>query len=99
VIYEIASISVKAGMEKEFEAGVAKAAPLFRRARGCKGMSLQRSIENPSGYRLVVGWDTVEDHMVHFRNSEDFGEWRTLVSHCFEGPPVVEHTANVLVAF
>ena len=86
-------------MEEEFEAGVAKAAPLFQRARGCRSMKLQRSIEHPSTYRLVVGWDTVEDHMVHFRNSDDFGEWRKLVSHSFESAPVVEHTSDVLDAF
>ena len=99
MIYEIASITVKASMDKEFEAGVAKATPLFKRARGSRSMSLQKSIENPSGYRLVVGWDTVEDHMDHFRNSADFQEWRKLVGHCFDGAPVVEHTATVLVAF
>jgi heme-degrading monooxygenase HmoA len=99
MIWEVAAIAVKAGMEQEFEAGVAKAAPLFERARGCRSLRLQRSIQNPSGYRLVVGWDTVEDHMVHFRNSADFGEWRKLVSHCFDGTPVVEHTSDVLTAF
>jgi heme-degrading monooxygenase HmoA len=99
MIYEVASIRVQAGMDKEFETGVAKAAPLFKRARGCRSMNLQRSIENPSSYRLVVGWDTVEDHMEHFRNSPDFQEWRKLVSHCFDGAPAVEHTATVLLAF
>ena len=99
MIFEIASIAIKAGMEQEFEEGVAKAAPLFQRARGCRSMKLQRSIETPSAYRLVVGWDTVEDHMVHFRNSQDFGEWRKLVSHCFESAPAVEHTSDVVVAF
>ena len=99
VIWEVASIAVKAGMERELEAGVAKAAPLFRRARGCRSMKLERSIENPTTYRLIVGWDTVEDHMVNFRNSDDFGEWRKLVSHCFAGAPAVEHTSDVHVAF
>jgi heme-degrading monooxygenase HmoA len=99
VIWEVASITVKAGMEQEFEAGVAKAAPLFRRARGCRSMKLQKSIENPNGYRLVVGWDTVEDHMVQFRNSDDFGEWRKLVSNCFDSAPVVEHTSDVFIGF
>ena len=50
-------------------------------------MELQRSIENPSRYRLFVKWETVEDHTVHFRGSPDFQEWRKLVGHCFASPP------------
>lgn len=99
MIFEIAHIVVKAGMEAAFEQGVADAAALFQRARGCRGLSLQRGIEQPTHYRLVVQWETVEDHMVHFRNSDDFQAWRRLVGHCFESAPQVEHTATVLAPF
>jgi heme-degrading monooxygenase HmoA len=96
---EIAQIEVKPGSEADFEAGVAKAAPLFQRAKGCKGMQLQRSVEFPSRYRLVVKWETVENHMVDFRNSEDFQAWRGLVGAYFAAPPQVEHTYAALKAF
>ena len=92
MILEIAQIDVKPGMEAEFEAGVAKAAPLFRRAKGCGGLELQR-------YRLFVRWETLEDHTVAFRGSEDFQEWRRLVGHCFERPPEVEHTRQAFHGF
>ena len=92
MITEIAQIDVKPGMEKDFEAGVAKAAPVFKRAKGCHGVTLEKSIEKPSRYRLIVQWDTVEDHTVTFRGSADFQEWRKLVGHCFERPPEVEQT-------
>ncbi len=93
MILEIAQIDVKPGMETEFEAGVANAAPLFKRAKGCISMELQRSIEKPSRYRLFVQWETLENHTVDFRGSEDFQEWRRLVGSTFAGPPTVEHTA------
>ncbi len=99
MIFEIAQIEVKPGMEAEFEAGVAKAAPVFKRAKGCHGMALQRGIEQPSRYRLVVTWETVENHMVDFRNSPDFQEWRKLVGHCFVQTPVVEHTREMVRGF
>jgi hypothetical protein len=38
IVLEIAQIDVKPGLEAEFEAGVAKAVPLFRRAKGCSAM-------------------------------------------------------------
>ncbi|KAB2883753.1 MAG: antibiotic biosynthesis monooxygenase [Pseudorhodoplanes sp.] len=96
MILEIAQIEVKPGMERDFEAGVAAAAPLFRRAKGCRGMELQRSIEKPQRYRLFVRWDTLENHTVDFRGSADFAEWRKLVGHCFAAPPEVEHTATAV---
>ena len=99
MILEIAQIDVKAGMEAEFEAGVANAAPYFKRAKGCTGMELQRSIEKPSRYRLFVKWDTVENHTVDFRNSADFQEWRKLVGHCFASAPEVEHTTQTWRGF
>jgi heme-degrading monooxygenase HmoA len=99
MIFEIAEIEVKAGEEAAFEAAVAKAVPIFQRSRGCLGMELQRSIETPSKYRLVVRWDTLEDHTVHFRGSEDFQEWRKLVGPHFASPPVVGHTSTVFAGF
>jgi len=99
MITEIAQIDVKPGMEAEFEAGVKKAVPVFKRAKGCHGMELRRSIEKPSRYRLFVIWETVEDHTVGFRNSPEFQEWRGLVGHCFASPPEVEHVQQVVHGF
>ena len=99
MITEIAQIDVKPDMESEFETGVKNAAPVFKRAKGCHGMELQRSIEKPSRYRLFVKWATVEDHTVHFRSSPDFQEWRKLVGHCFASPPEVEHVEQAVMGF
>jgi len=96
---EIAQIDVKPGLEAEFEANVKKATPLFKRAKGCKGMELQRSVEKPARYRLFVRWETVDNHTVDFRGSEDFKSWRALVGHCFATPPEVEHTRQVVSGF
>lgn len=99
MILEIAQIDVKPGLETEFEAGVAKAGPLFKRAKGCSAMTLQRSVEKPGRYRLFVTWATVENHTVDFRGSADFQEWRKLVAHCFATPPDVEHVHEVVKGF
>jgi heme-degrading monooxygenase HmoA len=96
MVWEIAELTIKPGQEASFEAAVARAKPLFERARGCSAMQVQRSIERPNVYRLIVEWATVEDHMVHFRGSPDFQEWRSLVGAYFESPPAVEHTERVL---
>ena len=77
----------------------AEFAPLFRRAKGCTAMVLQRSVEKPARYRLFVTWETVENHTVDFRGSPDFAEWRKLVGHCFASPPDVEHVHEVVKGF
>jgi heme-degrading monooxygenase HmoA len=99
MILEIAQIDVKPGMEAEFEAGVKTAAPLFKRAKGCQALEVQRSIETPTRYRLLIRWDTLENHTVDFRGSADYQEWRRLVGHCFAEPAHVEHTNKVMEAF
>ena len=91
MITEIAQIDVKPGMETEFEAGVAKATPLFKRAKGCTAMKLARSLEKPQRYRLYVQWETLENHTVDFRQGPLFPQWRAIIGPYFAAPPVVEH--------
>jgi heme-degrading monooxygenase HmoA len=98
MITEIAQIDVKPGTEKDFEAAVAKARPLFLRAKGGKGFELHKSIEKPQRYRLMAKWETLENHTVDFRGSEDFAVWRGLVGQYFAAPPEVEHTETVLTS-
>jgi quinol monooxygenase YgiN len=98
MIIETARIDIKPGSEKDFEAAVAEAVPLFRAAKGCHGIQLQRSIEHPSRYFLIVQWETLEDHTVAFRNSEAFARWRALVGPHFAGPAEVQHVQAVLAS-
>ena len=99
MVFEVATIEVKAGQEQAFESGVAAAQSVFQRAKGCRSMRLERSMENPSRYRLVIEWDSIEDHIVGFRNSADFQIWRSIVGDTFAAPPAVEHTTIVLSGF
>ena len=50
----------------------------------------------PARYRLFVTWETLENHTVDFRGSENFTEWRGLVGQFFAAPPEVEHTRKVV---
>ena len=96
MITEIAQIEIKPGSEAAFEAAVQKAQPIFKRSKGWKTFELHRSIEKPSRYRLVIEWETLENHTVDFRESQDFQEWRALVGPHFASPPEVEHTKTVV---
>ncbi|WP_321871585.1 antibiotic biosynthesis monooxygenase family protein [Paraburkholderia tropica] len=93
MILEMARIEVLPGQAERFESDVAQAFPLFARAKGCHGAELHRVIEHENRYVLLVQWETVEDHMVHFRDSEDFQKWRALAGPHFASAPDVSHTA------
>lgn len=90
-VVESVILPVRAGMETEFEAAFALAEPLIARARGYRGHSLRRGVENPSTYLLTVGWDSVEDHETFFRGSADYATWRELLHHFYEPFPTVHH--------
>src|SRR5579871_6357556 len=98
MVTEIAQIDIKPGSEKDFEAAVAKARAAFGRSKGFHGFELHKSIEKPQRYRLMVRWQTLENHTVDFRGSENFAEWRGLVGQYFAAPPEVEHTETVVTS-
>lgn len=98
-VFEIAEIDVNPGDETAFEEGVRRAASTFKVALGCRSLMLQRSVETPTRYQLVVGWDTVDNHMIDFRESEGFQVWRSVVSNYFAAPPRVGHVQTVFDSF
>ena len=91
MVVEIACITIDPARAAEFEAAVADAVPAFRNAEGCHGMALERVVEDAGQYRLRVEWESVDHHMVTFRNSPGFAKWRKLASPFFTEPPRVEH--------
>lgn len=97
---EIATINIKAGQEQAFEAAAEKAVAVFRGSKGCDGMELRRCVETPTRYFLFVNWQTLEDHLEHFRNSETgLPAWRKLVSQFYDGTPSLEHSKLVVAGF
>jgi quercetin dioxygenase-like cupin family protein/quinol monooxygenase YgiN len=99
VVREVASIEVLPGHEEAFEAAVARAIPLFQQANGARTFSLDVSDERSQAYRLNVVWESVHDHMVTFRDSDAFPEWRALIADHVASPPTVEHLRNVITGF
>lgn len=98
-VREIAVIKVRPGQEEVFERAVALAIPLFQRAHGARGFSLESSVEHPATYLLSVIWESVNDHMVAFRQSADFTAWRELIDEHLDGPIEMQHVQHVMTGF
>ncbi len=92
MILEIADIRIAPGRQAEFEAALQRGiAEVVTRARGFRGFKVNKGIESPERYVLMIFWDTLEDHTVHFRGGPLFAEWRAIVGPFFAAPPQVEH--------
>ena len=92
MILEVADIRIPPGKNAEFEAAVAKGlATVVSRAGGYVAHKVQRCIESPERYLLMIWWSTLEDHTVGFRQGPLFAEWRAFVGPFFATPPNVEH--------
>ncbi|WP_313803877.1 antibiotic biosynthesis monooxygenase family protein [Sphingobium sp.] len=99
MITEVARIEIDPAKAAAFEEAVAQAAPHFRAAPGCRSFRLERSVDSPGHYQLVVGWDSVDAHMVDFRASAGFSVWRALASPFFRTPPHVDHVELAVEGF
>jgi len=91
MILEQAIFSITPGSEQEFEAAMRAATAEFAQAHGFRSLTLRRSVERPSTYTGLIEWETVEDHVVGFRESELFKRYRELVGPFFAAAPEVEH--------
>jgi heme-degrading monooxygenase HmoA len=91
LILEFAQITVRPGTEAQFEAVFPTAIQQIAHSAGYISHELQRSIETPTRYALLVKWRTLEDHTVGFRGSPAFAVWRAQLGPFLDGTPVVEH--------
>ena len=92
---EMARIDINPERCSDFEGAISEAVPLFLRAKGCTGVTVSRSVERPGRYWLMVQWDSVDDHLIGFRQSRDFQERRRLAGGFFLAPPEVEHLTEL----
>jgi heme-degrading monooxygenase HmoA len=74
-----------------FEAAFRRASPLIAGAPGYHGHRLERRVEAPGRYLLLVEWETLQDHTVGFRQSAAYQEWRMLLHPFYDPFPTVEH--------
>ena len=95
MILEVAILDVKSGREKEFETAFGEAQKIISSMGGYISHQLQKCIEKDSRYILLVNWQTLEDHTIGFRGSEQYQEWRRLLHHFYDPFPEVEHYTSV----
>lgn len=97
MIYEVADFRIDPAKAAEFEAAIEHGVrTVIAHARGFIDWRVQRCIENPARYLLILQWQTLENHTVDFRGSDAFAQWRAIVGPFFTAAPVVEHFEAIL---
>ena len=92
MILEVADIAIPPGRNAEFDEAIVRGiTTVISQAQGFRGWKVNRGIESPERYLLMIFWDTLEDHTVRFRGGPLFEQWRAIVGPFFAQPPVVEH--------
>lgn len=92
MILELADIRIQPGKQNEFDAAIQRGIiEVISKSKGFQGYKINKSIETPERYVLMIFWDTLENHTVDFRQSQAFQEWRAIVGPFFAAPPTVEH--------
>jgi len=92
MILEIADIRIPPGKQAEFDAAIQRGVETVgSKAKGFRRYQVQKGIESPERYVLLIEWETLENHTVDFRGGPLFPQWRAIVGPYFASPPVVEH--------
>ena len=91
MILEVATLNIKEGMSDAFEANFQKAEKIISSMKGYISHQLKKCIEQDDKYLLLVYWETIEDHEIGFRQSEEYQEWKALLHHFYDPFPTVEH--------
>jgi heme-degrading monooxygenase HmoA len=92
MILELADIRIQPGQQAAFDAAIQKGiAEVASQAKGFRGFKVNKGVESPERYILMIFWETLEDHTVGFRQGPLFAQWRAIVGPFFAVPPQVEH--------
>lgn len=96
MILEVAILDVKPEMCGEFESVFRRALSIIASMKGYVSHELQRCLEKPSRYILLVRWNTLEDHTIGFRQSKEYLEWKRLLHHFYDPFPTVDHYESII---
>lgn len=91
MILEHAVLPVIPGCEAEFLEAFRQARPIIASMPGFIDLSLNRGIERPNRFLLLVRWETLEAHTVGFRQSAEYLRWKALLHHFYDPFPEVDH--------
>jgi quinol monooxygenase YgiN len=96
MILEVADFTIRPGTQEDFDRAIRHGVEtIIAASPGFLRYEIQRGIESPERYLLLIEWERLESHTVDFRGSPAFVRWREVVGPFFARPPLVEHFQRV----
>ena len=91
MILEVAILNIKRGQSEAFEKAFSRAKNIISSMNGYINHQLKKCVEEKDKYILLVNWETIEDHEIGFRKSEDYQQWEALLHNFYQPFPTVQH--------
>jgi len=95
MILEMSRVQILPGKEAEFEKVFYEACDILSTLKGYLGGDLEKSIDKPGLYYMMIRWETLENHLVDFPASEQAARAMPLVLPLFDGMPKADHVVRI----
>lgn len=93
-VLEVVTFQIVIWQAEEFEKAIGSAFQYLTATPGYLSHELRVCLEDEYQYLLLIHWESLEAHLVNFRESENFQQWRNLISPFFASPPQVFHYSS-----
>lgn len=90
-VMEVVRLQIKPDATAEFEAAMKEAIQYLQKTPGHLDQTLHRCIEEENRYLLLIYWESLDAHLVNFRQSDNYVQWRAVLSSFFVETPQVLH--------
>jgi hypothetical protein len=90
-VLELGIVDVVSGQEDQFEAAFSQAKAIIKGVKGYISHDLQRCIESPGRYLLLIKWQSLEEHTIGFRESAEYQQWKQLLDPFYKSFPMMAH--------
>jgi len=96
MITEIAEVEILADKHGDFEKALDVAVKtVLMKAQGFLDFKLLHGMEQVNLYTFLIRWESLEDHMIGFRESDLYVQWRAIIQPYFASNPQVDHWTPV----
>jgi len=95
MILEMSRVRILPGKEAEFEKVFFEALDILSTLKGFLGGDLEKSLNQPGLYYMMIKWETVENHTIDFPASEEAARAMPLVLPLFDGMPKADHLMRI----
>lgn len=80
MVLEVAEFDICSGKESLFEEATHSAIKVISQSKGFVSIEFRKCLETPTRFLAFIKWETLDDHIIGFRESPLFIEWRAILS-------------------